>query len=155
MPQKFQNFPNLIFSIYSFQVHKKFALKENMLLKIKIELRANGSSVMIRPRCYGSPCRLSLLYDGVQKIRKNSGYFDIRNSSYNDSDGEFRVFPGNMDNNVFLEIRQIKGNVSADRNPTARGSFTMELFNTGCFYWNETEDIWSSDGCKVRRFKLM
>ena len=153
--QTFQNDPNLIFSIYSFQVHKTFAFKENMLLKVKIQLRANGSFVMLRPRCYGSPCRLSLLYDDVQKIRKNSGYFDIGDSTYNNSDGEFRAFPSNMDNNVLLEIRQIKGNVSADRNSSNRVNFTMELFITGCFYWNETEDTWSSDGCKVRGFNLI
>ena len=127
-----------------------------MLLKVKIQLHANGSSVMLRPRCFGSPCRLSLLYDGVQKNRKKSGYFDIGDSSHDDRDGEFRAFPSNMDNNVFLEIRQVKGNVSAHWNSTVRVvNFTMEIFNTGCFYWNKTEDTWSSDGCKVRGFKLM
>ena len=145
--------PNLILSVYSFQVQKTFAFKKNMLLKVKIELRANGSFVILRPRCYGGPCRLSVLYDGVQKLRSRSSYFYIGDSSYNDSDGEFRAFPSNLDNNVLLEIRQIKGNVSADRNATNRVNFTMELFSTGCFYWNETEDMWSSNGCKVRGFK--
>ena len=100
--------------------------------------------MMLRTRCFGSPCRLTVLYDGMKQIR------NIGDSIFDDSDGEFRAFSSGSGNNIFLEIRQIKGNAPTGQKTTVQVNFTMEIYNTGCFYWNETEDTWSSDGCKVR-----
>eukprot|EP00112_Aurelia_sp_Birch-Aquarium-sp1_P002284 Seg1249.12 transcript_id=Seg1249.12/GoldUCD/mRNA.D3Y31 product="Polycystic kidney disease protein 1-like 2" protein_id=Seg1249.12/GoldUCD/D3Y31 len=130
-------------------VTKTFTITKDKLLWVKIELPANGLSVMLRPRCYGSSCRLFVRYDGVSTIRNDLDSFDIGDSSHDNNSREFRTFPSINGNNFFLGISQTKSKGSAERNSTARVNFTMELFNTGCFYWKETENTWSADGCQI------
>ena len=151
---KFDSFP------CSFQLNQTFSIMRDKMLWVKIDLPANAISVMLRPRCYGSPCALFIHYDDTSNTRTKSSntrtkslYFDIGDSNYDNNVSEFRTLSNIASDYLLVAIRRNKRKMSADRNSAARVNFTLEVFNTGCYYWKETENTWSSNGCQVRKPK--
>ena len=141
------------FFLCSFQLNQTFSIGKDKMLWVKIDLPANGLSVMLRPRCYGSPCTLLINYDGISTTRENSQYFYIGDSNYSNNASEFRTFSNISGSDILVGIWRNKGKMSAAGNNAARVNFTLEVFNTGCYYWKEREDTWSSNGCQVRKPK--
>lgn len=111
---------------------------------------------MMKPQCFGSPCRINIQFGEIQSPGYHSESFEIEDSYMNINETQFKLF-SNVDgvgvNLKITKTRRSSVNESqAINGPNGNGTtiFDLEFFSTGCFHWKKEEEIWSSDGCRVR-----
>ena len=50
-------------------------------------------------------------------------------------------------------LKRISKTIVPQYNPLTDVNYTMSITQTGCLYWSEDKEKWSSEGCKVRAYR--
>ena len=108
-------------------------------------------SAMVKTRCVGSPCHVYVSYHGKPSPKNYAENYTVEDSSK--SRGEkFKLFSKAKSTRMCIGIQKIQKNMTGKFNSTFANKTVnayLDLFLTGCFYWNTAKGAWSSDGCKV------
>ena len=112
---------------------------------IRMNLSAVGLTVMLKTGCYKNACRVFIRYGGIPSPSTYSDSFDL---SKDCADNDFRRYSRINHTTFNLGIWNPSRNSS---NPSYDDAaiFEMLSYTTGCFYWKEDDEVWSSAGCKV------
>lgn len=128
------------------QITKYVTVRREELTLILIQMPAKGITLMFKPCCIGGTCRIAI-YDGNESLPIN------RSNSFNLNDGEdagYKPFTSMNATKISMGVTMVLGNNTKQNSSSSDHLiFSLQLFSTGCFYWNDIENAWSSDGCKV------
>ncbi len=113
---------------------------------VLLQLPAKGATFFLKVFCYGAPCDVFISYDGVPSPMNYTETFKVAESLQENNQSAFRIYDSLNSTKFNLGILYNTSS-SLSRNSSVR--FDLEAFVSGCFYWQEIENKWSSDGCKV------
>ena len=128
-----------------FQLNHTAVVKGNKIVQIPIRLSAKGLSLLWRLQCVGGPCTANISYQNTYSRARHSERLSFEESFHPSTKTNF-IMQENLVSNQF-NISVQSANLTSSTNQSFR--YYLEAFNTGCFYWNEIDNEWSSNGCKV------
>lgn len=123
-------------------------VKKNAPLLVRIKLPAEGVTLMLRPNCSERPCSISIRNKNFAMMNNQGKLFDIEEKG---DVGNFNAFYSPNAKELILSVLWL-GNYSSSSSHNKSIHVSLEMFATGCFYWNKLENSWSSDGCRVRKY---
>ena len=123
----------------------------NETVPIQIKLPAKGVTLMLKPNCSGVPCLISVRNGKFSLENNQSHFFDIRSGL---DDGLFQPFYSTSTEMLHLNVSVHNHTYSHKISHTNSLKFSLEIYTTGCFYWERSENLWKSDGCKVGQHVL-
>lgn len=130
-----------------------FYLKDNTIVKNRIELHAVGISLILSIHCFGSPCQVSISPEGTMQEE----VFPIEDSAVGNSSGKVKLISNINSTTLIMKVLKLSTNLThlySNQTLNRTTKFMMEFFSTGCFYWRKEKNIWSSDGCKVENLRF-
>ena len=106
---------------------------------------------MLKPNCSGLPCLISA-WNGKLSLENNQWHlFDFKNGL---DDGLFKPFYSKSTEILHLNALVHNHSCSHSKNYTNSLHFSLDFYDTGCFYWERSDNLWKSDGCKVGQHVL-
>ena len=126
-------------------------VKINETVPIRIKLPAKGVTLMLKPNCSGIPCLISVHHGKNFSNINQSLLFDFKSGL---DDGLFKPFYSTSTEILHLNVSVHNQTYSHKKNHSSSLKFSLEVYATGCFYWERLENSWMSDGCKVSQHVL-
>ena len=128
-----------------FQIEQSETLRASQSLIYLITLPMTGLSVMLKTRCVGSPCRIYISSKGKPTFLSSEDSFAVEESSNSSQEAPFTLYPDVQSTTFNIGVRSIRENVSS----LEETKFSMVMFTTGCYFWEEKSSKWKTDGCQV------
>ena len=100
---------------------------------------------MARTRCNGSSCQVFVSNRGRPSSKNYIQTFTVEDMQSTSQEEGYRVFSNTQSAVVCFGISKVQSNVTRQQPTTVY----LDLFLTGCFYWDRSGAKWSSDGCMV------
>ena len=121
-------------------------MKVNGPVLVRIKLPAKGVALMLKPNCMGHPCSLTIRSRNFSLPNNHSQSFD-----YNEEldDGTYKALYSRNATVLHLNISVLRHINSHRKGHKNYMKISLEMFSSGCFYWDQLENSWNSDGCKV------
>ena len=124
-------------------------MQRKKLSMIRIKLPAKGITLMLKPNCNGNPCTVVIRSNDFAMPKNRRQLFEIKAKG---NVGSFKPFHNSNSKELSLFISMHGYNYSYGKRHNISINLSLEVFATGCFYWNKLKSSWSSDGCRVRKY---
>lgn len=111
-----------------------------------INLPAEGITLMLRPDCKWH--NYSMLIHNVNHSLPGG---ELQSYEFDCKSGfeRFKPFNSNFTKKLHINISMLNESFFYKNTHNFSMNVSLEIYTTGCFYWNRYDHSWRSDGCKV------